>query len=524
MSTEEPVQDSRDALEKLNTGLLTQYFHRQIKESRYTVLDRITFGHKVLQERHSYSAEVQRVIDELHLTTALITQVGIDDEPEVNGKKIHGEELINYYTGNFYGLVHQAKDKILRLIDLMEADDETKKPFKHTKKINPADIIQKHEEAVDKIGIRDLINEWTQDSKTPMAVILKRRTKHEHFTSNIKLNTDYQNLKLSRNMLEPAAAVAFNAAGIEYMTKLGQDSFAKLRQDIIDKQTHALGIISDNINNIAEKLSEYYKIPTSYEEQAKLSMEWTDYLASLEIKNEASLDKFASNNKAITLDQLKTLATTLGDSLVSLYGVGSVFRDEFNPGSSDLNLIAIAKKDNLTYDDTMPVTFHVISQDDFLTEKFKKERFIIFSDGVLIHGKAQEIKKSEFPKPGSQLAYLLNKGSIERLEDFKNQIESNKPMSQLELRLLELKAVKIMLDMIFGVAMANEPVYTASRKLKIEHIKQTFPNQNLTLTLENLYTSGATVKREDFGKVLEIFLVQARKNFEKIEKISNDTK
>src|SRR5882724_2504493 len=110
MSTE--AEEPKTPLENLNTGLLMLNLKKEIEESAYSVINRVTFGHNVVQSRHTYTGELVRVLDELKLTAELV------DEQRQSKHKVHEpEDLINYYSGNFFGLVHQAKDKLLRLID-----------------------------------------------------------------------------------------------------------------------------------------------------------------------------------------------------------------------------------------------------------------------------------------------------------------------------------------------------------------------------------------------------------------------
>jgi len=518
---QENIPDERSALEKLNAGLLTQYFHRQIDEAAYAVLDRITFGHQVLQDRHSYGGEVQRVITELKITASLVKNINEESELEIDGKTIHSEELITYYVGIFFGLVHQAKDKLLRLIDLMAAADDLKKPYEGVKKMKPSHLLKKHDEIIDGIGVRELVSEWKDDGAGSITVILRKRTQHEHFKSTVQLDKDFQNIRSARTVLGPALSANLNAEGVAYMKKLASESFVKYKADVVSKQADALSVIQENINQVAEKLIAYFQVPESYEEQARLTNEWLDHQKSMEVVNKASLNKFA-DTKVVTLDSLKDLANSFGEEMISTYGVGSVFRDEFVGGTSDINLIVITKTVELEKDSEMPVTIKLIPQDKFLDEDHKKDRFIIYSDGTLIAGVEQKLKSSDFPKPGAELAHLLNKDSIGKLEEIQKDVETNGFVNNIEARLIQIKAVKIMMDQVFGVAISNKPFYTASRQEKFKYINIVFKDQNfMTPMIAMYYVKRMILSKDEFLKLLELMLVQSRKNFQKISDIVN---
>jgi len=81
------------------------------------------------------------------------------------------------------------------------------------------------------------------------------------------------------------------------------------------------------------------------------------------------------------------------------------------------------------------------------------------------------------------------------------------------LRFNSLKAVKIMLDFIFGTAIANKPYYASSRTDRIQYIKEIFPQSlRQTLIFESVYYSGI-FRQQDFPKVIDIFLENSRENY-----------
>ncbi len=97
--------DTRSSLEKLNSGLLMLGVKREMDEPEYQVLGRQTYTHHAIQSQHTYSSEVMRVLGELKLTAALLNEV--QDHKEIGGIIYQPEEVIAYYSGVFFDLVHQ---------------------------------------------------------------------------------------------------------------------------------------------------------------------------------------------------------------------------------------------------------------------------------------------------------------------------------------------------------------------------------------------------------------------------------
>lgn len=515
MLEEQAATDHSDSsLVKLNKGLLLLNLKKEIDEAAYSVIDRVTFGHQVVKDRHTYSSELIRVMDELQLTADLIAQ--IETPKKLKHKTHEPEELITYYSGIFLGLVHQIKDKLIRLIDFMAAEESQKRAYQEPEKVSPTRLLNKHGELIDKIGIHDEVMQWAENSPT-IGVILKKRTKHHHFASRLQLDSDFQNIKMSKLMLAPPTTAPLTEYGKQYMEKLGKDSYEKLKSDTMNKQEQSISVISDNLNTIATKLIKHFDIPTTPEETAKISAEYMEFLGSLKIKNEASLDKMTADAKQLTDELLKT-TKEMGDQVIAAYIVGSSVRGEFISGSSDVNVYVITKGFTQIYDSEQPATLYILSEKEFLSEEHEKARFICWSDGVLVLGKPYKFKEKDFPKPGTKLCMLLNRGVIERLEEYKEKVQALDNPSVTELRLYGLKVSKIMLDYAFGVAMSNKPFYSASRKKKIEHIKSAFSNTPITLTLKQIYY-GALIRQKDIITLIDTFIANNRENYEKQEAV-----
>jgi hypothetical protein len=164
---------------------------------------------------------------------------------------------------------------------------------------------------------------------------------------------------------------------------------------------------------------------------------------------------------------------------------------------------------------------HILTEKDLMSETHQKDRFIIWSDGLLLKGKPIKFNEKDFPKPGMALCMLLNKGVVEKLKSLQDELRSLIDPTELELRLFSLKAVRIMMDYDYGVAMSNRPMFTASRKEKLIHTKNVFPGGRRTDMLAQIYY-GAKVNVENLSKLIDAFLESAQPSYEHMLNVLNE--
>lgn len=508
-------------LSQLTTGLLLLNLKKEMEEPAYIPMGRITKNRRVIQRRNEYSTDLERVIFEAKLTTLLMSEV--QASRAIAGKIFEPEEIIKYHNGVFLDQVHQIKDKLLRLIDrlLLVPENVPDSQKKDPDRIKLATFLSFHESELKEIGIYDLLEQWDKGS---VAVVLRRRTQYHHFVSTLGLNEDFQKIKMSRQMLNPVSIGYLSEYGKKEMAKIQEESFTKWKQDTVKKQEDTMLEIENNIEGVAEKLIEHFKIPTTPKNRADITNNYMEFLSSADIKNEASLSKISPELKPL-IDGCVEIAKKAADiKLKSVYLVGSVARNEFNPGSSDINLYFI-----LDHEGTVAITKEkypfinavFISEKSFMSGEHKKVRFICWSDGVLLHGEEIKFDAKEFPKAGTLLTLLLNRGCLEKLEEIKKKVVSLSSPDGKTLRFYTLKAVKIILDFDFGVAMANRPFYTASRKAKIAYTKESWLGEKRTTMLEQIYEKG-TIRQKDFPVLIDTFLERAKINYQKMLDIEKE--
>jgi hypothetical protein len=508
--------EEESSLKKLVNGLTSLVFKKTTTEPEYEVLNRMSIQCAVIQKRSQYSMDLERAISEVELTTKLLTSV--ETSIIIEEKVFEPEDVVIYYNGVFLEFIHTIKDKIFRLVWWMAQNDDSKLDEPDTVKINNLREISKE------IGINNLLNEWDQESlDSKIAVCLRRRTHHHHFISNLRYNQDFQHIRLAKTMLATNPHEHLSEYGKNEMVKLGKEAYEKWRNEVTIKQNDTLKSVKENINALAVKLIEFYKVPIGIKEQVDIMNKYLEVQNNFRIENKTSLE----NIRKSIIEKIGSLISRIKQEykLISAYLIGSLPRGEFINGSSDINMILIADSNvNITSDYNISRLFNIISfsEKKFLSDEAKKFRFFCKYDGLLIYGKEFKFDEREFPKPGLLLAILLNKGFIDELEFIKKYIlEINNPNNEI-LRFYSLKMIKIMLDFIFGEAISNKPYYTSSRQQRIEFTKEMFPQSfRTTLIYEDIYFNR-TINQTDFQLIIDSFIEKAKINWEKMLEVEKE--
>jgi hypothetical protein len=509
-------KDIRSNLEKLDQGLLMLGIKRSVDEGQYYAIDRQTFGHHALQTRHTYSSELLRVLNDLSFTAQLAREVS--ESKETDRRVYEQEDQILYYNGTFYALVHSLKDKLIQLLAVMLTEKQLPKAYKDLKQASVSKFLKYNESILKAIGIYEGVGVWRDQSDGLIGKTLRRRNDYHHHQNRQQLNKDLQDLKTARLMQQPNNQVQLTDYGKQKMLSLEESSLRKIKEDNIKYHTDVLKEITDNIEEISSKLIDHFKIPADQAELGKIGVEYTDFLASLKIKNNTNTVKIQPEAKTMIDVFVQNFGQNIEDQILAIYLVGSCARGEFIPGSSDINFYVITKSYSHLFDNEMPVTLTVLSEEDLLSDDHKKDRFIIWADGLLMSGKAYTFDEKEFPKPGVELCLLLNRGILDRLQGFKEEFDKLKNPTNIELRLFTLKVARMMLDYDYGVAMSNRPFYTANRKEKIAHTKIEFPDEYRTKILEKIYY-GARIAPSDLKKLIEVYIESAQSSYAHLLKL-----
>ena len=306
--------------------------------------------------------------------------------------------------------------------------------------------------------------------------------------------------------------------GKEQMEKLEKESRKSLKLDVLQKARKTLAEVEDNLNSISKAFVTNMDLGAPQEKIKSILSAFMQMLTSLHIKNVSSLQKVPPNIQSKVDKGVDQIKAAFSDHLVSMYLVGSPARGEYIDGISDINIYVIAS-DDFTPNLNLDAQFTVLkfSPEGFLSEAGKKYRFICWADGVLIAGK-DLLGTEEFPKPGLDLALLLNNDFVEDVQAWEQWIRDNPQASSTEICQQSRIMAKRMLDFVYGVAIANKPTFTSSRKERVERINEMFPgdNERVIRTLLRIIQYGAR-SLENLKNMISGFSPKAFENLEKMK-------
>lgn len=517
MTSNDKLKDERSNLGKLIQGLLAKGLQKQMSEPEYYVLDRETFEHAHLDKQRGYANEMQRLIKELRLNAILISKIDF----EKVDVEYTPEEILNYHIGTFYDLVHQLKDKMRQLVRLVILEEASKNPRKDPSQKELKKYLKRQKEVLNKTGLQAELDKWNDENVGTIGNILNKRTIHHHYMARLELQKEFQDIKMSRIFLDQNSQMNVSEEGRKYMEHLGSKSFEALKSEAQKMQTTTIKKVVESVENVSNIIANNFDIPTNQSEIGIIFTNYSTFLGSFDIKNEASKDNLDEPEIRLVSSMLEGLNEnkTLRDSIEAIYLVGSITRREIVPNVSDVNIYVITKIDIPMEMIKFPMSLKVIGKDALYTNAHKKDRFILWSDGLLIDGDKLKFNESEFPKPGAELCMLLNEDFRAKLEILRAEVEQTDEADLEEMRKLTVAVSKIMADYDFGVAMSNSPYYSASRQKRLEHTKKTVGDHRRTLSIEKVLYSNGIFTKDALIEAINNYLKETESSFKHLQEV-----
>ena len=133
------LESRKTNLDKLKTGCLFRSLQKENGEPENIAIGQISKELRFLQRQSEYASEIERVLKELRLTVSLIKE-------SKNRDPIAGmsrQEILAYYQGVFFALVHQIKDKLVQLVYLITEEVVPEKPAIE-KDVSVSDLLRKN--------------------------------------------------------------------------------------------------------------------------------------------------------------------------------------------------------------------------------------------------------------------------------------------------------------------------------------------------------------------------------------------
>ncbi len=509
------LESLKTNLDKLKTGCLFRSLRKENNEPENIAIGQISKELRFLQRQSEYTHEIERVLKELRLTAALIKECQTREPPA----GISRQELLAYYQGVFLTLVHQMKDKIMQLVNLMTEKNVPEKPATEDD-IPVADLLRKKITQLKAIGVEEEIKQWRQDSTTSkIAVALRKRTQHHHRISGLRYNKDYLNLGLTDIAAQPSFNEQLTDYGKEQMEKMRVESTERLFCGAFSKAEDTLKEIEINIELLSGALVKHFNLPISQDEVKKIVNEYSGMLNSFDVTNRCSSDKIPEPYKSMLGALISKVRATHKD-VAAIYLVGSLGRGEYEEGYSDTNVYIVLDVDDergqSVREDSI-FSLGVFTRVRFLAESCKKYRVIARADGILLYG--EDLVKDERPKAGLLLALTLNEDIIEILDEATKWMDENPRATPLEISKKSRRLAKHFIDFLYGVVMANKPQYTSSRPERMERIIEMYPeNKPMMETFLGISRYGVG-EFKSFRNMIEGFRSKAEKNLEKMQDV-----
>lgn len=513
------LESIKNNFDRLKIGCLFCAIQKENSEPENIAIGQISRELRFLQRQSEYVSEIERVMKELSLTVLLIKE-SKHKEPM---NEVSRQELLAFYQGIFFTLVHQMKDKIIQLVHLMTEETVPKNPAME-KDVSVSDLLRRRKQELKSIGIEELIKKWEQtNEESKIAVVLRKRTHHHHRISRLKYDKDYLNLRLTDMVMEQGFRDQLTDYGKEQMDKMRVESTERLFTDAAIKSEDAINEIENNIEEISKALVTHFKLPISQEEVAVIINEHSRMLNSFDVSNASSPDKILEPYKTI-LDALVVKVQAEYKEVVAIYLVGSLGRGEYEEGYSDINVYIIFDAGDeraQTKREDFMLSLRVFTKAEFSADSSKKYRIIAKADGILLFG--EDLVKDEKPRAGLLLALILNEDVLVSMDNAIRWMRENPHATPLDISKRSRRLAKQFIDFLYGVVMSDKPQYTSSRAERIERINEMYPENKVVLeTLVGISRNGVG-NFESFKNMITGFRQNAEENIEKMQKVREHT-
>ena len=135
--------------DKLKAGILLAYQNKRNREPEYEAVYYFSNKSSALSKMNQYASDIEKIIREINFTESLIIE--LPEDTYLKKLNIMPEDYILYHKGYFLELIHQLKDKLVRLVDAFSKINEEKFTEPDKIKINKVccrSLIEKNQDLI----------------------------------------------------------------------------------------------------------------------------------------------------------------------------------------------------------------------------------------------------------------------------------------------------------------------------------------------------------------------------------------
>ncbi len=396
--------------DKLKVGILLTVIKGEIRIPQNYALGRVPKGYGRWMIAQEYLFDLERILKELSLVVSFVSNPPSDEFLLTHSAR--REDYLMYHHGYFLDLSHQAKDKIAQLVRAVTVYSKTYSYKEAPKKKLLSKLLD--DSTVKRIpGLFEALNKWNDRAvpRDALAKLLILRTEYHHFKNPLPRIDSYFKASSRSTMLDKNFTSMLTDYGKEVLSKEADEYYLKWQQEGATKLFENLALIKKNIDDISRVLVTYYHFPEFVGDfkVIKRYMRLWDQVRVQPIKYEQ--DSMPKMFKAIIDALISALLLVYGNKMEAVYVVGSVLRDDFIPGCSDINIIFVGDLDSNfkafleRLCEPVKSSLHTKISSIILTSKEldlpnnEKIKFLCYSEGYLVYGKSVVSKpeKVNFP-------------------------------------------------------------------------------------------------------------------------------
>lgn len=502
--------------DKLKIALAVISTKGELRQPQNFAMEREAKGYSSWYVAQQYAYDIDRILRELNTAYSFVSQ--LPDSEFLKKHSISEENYILYHQGYFLDLVHQFKDKNLKMLraiifmdkncakDGLNNATEIKKLLNGDIKVSKNILSNKY--VLKMSGLIKLVKELDELDEGVIGKALAKRTQYHHKKNTLSSIESYSKANSLRSFLDPKFSTSLSEYGKKHLAEKVEENLLIWQKDGSKRMKEILDAVKTNLEGISKCLIKYYKFP-SFVNSASL-INWNLALwDKLKIKkNLYTKESISEKYKGVVETTKQALISFYGDNLVSIYLAGSILRDDFIPNLSDINFLTIIKEGDklekisgkiLLYSASRllgpPINNEVITKNDFQSAEYEKIRFICKSDGILLFGE-DLLKDEKDEKICFNLAWKLNKDFKDYIAKTKNRVENN-PLTDRQRSLIVRTLAKRAYWISFSMVIGNDVLYTSNFKKMRDFQNFYYPsNRKFNDALFKIIRRGAKIDKE----------------------------